>query len=413
MKVIGGAAVKIPLPYFEKLFKHGALRYMDGVAIHPYMPTPEGVERETAALVEMMKKYNNGQAKPIWATEIGTWQDHSPQRAQSASYLTRMYTLLLTQPEVERVYWYLLRDYAEFKIQGLVHGEDDPMGRYTPVVCYAAYANLVLQLHRAQFVRREATDSRTRVYRFDKDDRSVWVCWSTFGPAKLAFAASEPLRVVDMVGGEQELKPVGGQVEVPASDPPVYVVGAKSAVTAVRELPRKDEVLADSVRDFSGTQGQGNWTYGYCVSNRDGSAPYAPGDVKPMFWEASQGDWDDRWQGPGQWFSIGEAGASPAAKGSGQMWTVRRWTSDTAGPVHIVASVKHGQPKGDGVGCKIFLDGKELFSKLVAPKSSIDIDLSPTIQKGSRLDFVITPGPGIDSNFDATSCRITILSPCK
>ena len=75
--------------------------------------------------------------------------------------------------------------------------------------------------------------------------------------------------------------------------------------------------------------------------------------------------------------------------------------------------VKHGQAKGDGIGCKVFLDGKELFSKLLAPKTGAEIDLSPAVRKGSRLDFIITPGPGLDSSFDSTGFRITILTAPK
>ena len=31
------------------------------------------------------------------------------------------------------------------------------------------------------------------------------------------------------------------------------------------------------------------------------------------------------------------------------------------------------------------------------------------MKKGSQLDFIVTPGPGLDSSFDATGFRVTIL----
>jgi hypothetical protein len=411
VQVIGGAAVKVPLPYFEKMFKLGALQYMDGIAVHPYQPTPEGVERELAALVELMQKYHHGQARGIWVTECGTWEDQSDERASAASYLVRMYTLLLTQPEVQRIYWYLLRDYAQFKNLGLVHGDQDPMGKYTPVAGYPAFANLVQQLYQARFVQRESTDSRTRIYRFDKADRSIWVCWSTSGTAQLLFTTGSPLRLVDMVGAEKPLMPVHGQAAVSAGAFPIYVVADPSAVTAVRELPRKDQVLADSVRDFSDTQGQAGWTYGYYQSNRDGSASYVPANVKPMNWAASKGDWEDRWQGPGENYSISASGTHPSAIAGGQAWTIRRWTSNTQGQVHITVALQHGQKKGDGVGCKVFLDDTQVYSQLIAPGDSADIDLSATVKQGTHVDFAVTPGPGIDNSFDACGFQATILTP--
>src|SRR5262249_54112959 len=40
--VAGGAAVPIPLDYFDNLFRQGALDAMDAVVIHPYRKIPEG-----------------------------------------------------------------------------------------------------------------------------------------------------------------------------------------------------------------------------------------------------------------------------------------------------------------------------------------------------------------------------------
>jgi hypothetical protein len=416
VQVVGGAMVKIPLPYSEKLFKQGALKYMDGIAVHPYEPTPEFADREIRQFVDLMKKYNNGAAKPIWVTECGTWDDGSVERARAAGYLVRMYTVLLAQPEVQRVYWYLARDFQEFKSMGLVHGDDSPMGKYTPVMSYVAYANLIQQLHHAKPVRREATDSRTCAYRFERDGRDIWVCWSTFEATGLNFKAAAPVRVVDLVGGVRQVAPQAGQVTVTAADVgasgfPVYVVAERGVVTAMTEVPRKDQILADSVWDFSGQQGKANWTYGYYGSNKDGSAPYAPDKIELMNWVPSPGDWEDRWFGPSQWFCISQGAASPAAINKGQGWTVRRWTSDRSGLIHVVGHAGHGDTHGDGVCVKVFLDGKEVFTKLLSHKSETNIDLNATVAKGSRLDFVVTPGPGVDASYDATGFRVTILTP--
>ena len=46
-----------------------------------------------------------------------------------------------------------------------------------------------------------------------------------------------------------------------------------------------------------------------------------------------------------------------------------RWTSDQSGPLHVLWPAKCDAAGGDGVGVKVFLDGKELFSKLLPPKT--------------------------------------------
>ncbi|HOF18081.1 MAG TPA: glycosyl hydrolase, partial [Phycisphaerae bacterium] len=400
------------LPYLEKLFQRGALKYMDAVAVHPYQ-SPESVEQNVAELVALMKKHNGGKAKPIWATETSYMHDHTTQRVEAASHMVRMFTLLQTQPAVERIYWYLCCDYRkEFARLGLVHSDVDPMGKYTPVATYPAYANLVRRFHRAKFARREATDSRTRVYRFDKPGETLWVCWSTFETAELVLSAGGPVRRVSLVGGDETLAPTGGKIRVPVGETPFYLVAGEGVVTAVAETPRNDEVLADSARDFSGTQGAGGWSYFYYVSNQDGSAPYQPEKVQPMKWLPSPGDWADMWTGPAKWYTISAGGAQPAVLDGAQGWTVLRWTSDTDGPVHLIVKLRRGR-NGDGVGCKIFLDGKEIHSKHLPPGATESIDLTPTVHKGSRVDFVVTPGPALDSNHDSATLRATILTPPK
>ena len=128
MTVLGGAAVPIPLDYYRQLFEHGALNSMDAVVIHPYRRQPEGVEEQIESLRQLMARY--GTPKPIWATEFSDLPDMKKSRDDVARYLVRMSTLLLAA-HVERLYWYLLRDYQEFTGLGLLHDESSPT-RYAP-----------------------------------------------------------------------------------------------------------------------------------------------------------------------------------------------------------------------------------------------------------------------------------------
>ena len=411
VQVLGGAMVKIPMPYCEKLFKAGALKYMDGIVVHPYEGTPEFMEPEIRQFVDLMKKYNHGQAKPIWVTEFGTWQDQSVGRAHAASYLLKANTVMLAQPEVARTYWYLARDYDEFKTMGLVHSDVDPMGKYTPVISYPVFAVMARELFDAAPKGREAADSRTRVFRFDKAGETVWVCWSMVRTADLVFQAGSPLTKINMVGGEETLPLQDGKVTVQVGDEPVYIV-AKGAAS-VTESPRSDKIIADSIAGFSSQQGGNGWSYAWYASNGDGSAPYNPDGLQMMKWLPSTGDWFDSWAGPGQWFKLSEVGAQPSAGNGGQYWAVRRWTSTFDGPVHVVGDVDHDDPHGDGIGCNIYLDGRQIFSRLIPAKGRENIDLNLTVKPGSKLDFAITPGPGTDANFDSSGFHASILTPSR
>ena len=287
--VLGGASVLVPLPWFEDLFGHGALDFMDALVIHPYRSVPEGVEKDVAALRDLTARNNHGRGpKPIWATECGQGDASDPARPEMARYLVRLLTLLRSAG-VERVYWYLMRDYNEFHT-GLVRSDHDPLGRYTPTAAYPAYANLIQLLRGAEPVRREPTDLRTRLYLFRRADGSeLRVAWSTTPPSRLALSTDAPLTVTDLMGNALVYPPEDGVVQLTVDNNPVYLAGR---VTAVRETGR-DVLLADSADGFSGSQGtaDGAWSYGYF----DGDpAAYQPDAVQPMSW--TRNSWGYRWQ---------------------------------------------------------------------------------------------------------------------
>ncbi len=397
VRVLGGASVLTPLPWFEDLFGHGALDFMDAIVIHPYRGVPEGVEKDVAALRDLAANYNHGQGpKPIWATECGDGDNAHAGRPDMARYLVRLLTLLRSAG-VERVYWYLMRDYNKFTT-GLVHSDKDPLGRYTPTAAYPAYATLNRVLGASTPVRREATDPRTRMYLFHRPDgRELRVAWSTAGSAPLVLDADAPLVVTDLMGGTRTLKPTGGTVRLTVDENPVYVAGA---VTAVRE-DRRDVLLADSTDGFSGSQGDadGTWSYGFY----DGDpAAYAPDAVRPMTW--TRHPWGYRWQGPYPFAEIDVDNTHPSAHGGRPVWTVRRWRSGAAGAARITGTAgRAAGAGGDGTGLKVLVDGKEMFARTVgAPggPASVSCDLPVTLQAGTRVDFAATPGPGTNIDFD-------------
>jgi hypothetical protein len=221
MTVLGGAAVPIPLDYFGKLFEKGALDAMDAVVIHPYRRQPEGVEQQIASLRQLMTRY--GTAKPIWATEFGDLADMRKSRDDVARYLVRMSVLLLSA-KVDRLYWYLMRDYQEFTGLGLVRDETDPLGRYTPTPAYAAYATLIHQLDGAGFVRREPSDPATRIYLFANGKSEIRVLWSALPGATYALASEKALQRVGITGDEKLLTPQNGRVTVSLDQNPFYLI---------------------------------------------------------------------------------------------------------------------------------------------------------------------------------------------
>lgn len=412
--VAGGACVPLPLPWFQDLFADGALDYMDVADIHPYVDPPEGLETNLAALQALMAQYNHGNGpKPIWATECGYVDPVNPGRQAMASYLVRLLTLMRTA-NVERMYWYLLYDVADSQ-SGLLRAPDDALGRYAPTSGYPAYANLIRQLYKADFVRRENTDGRTRFYLFNRatDHQEVRVLWSTTGTAQMVLSASAPLTVINLMGEATSVTPRNGLAAVVADLNPVFVVGP---VSAVREVGR-DRLVADSIRDFSGTQGTGagTWFYGYYDGDIQAyAANHRSASFKAMTYTRASAEYN--WTAPYYSALVDANGAHPSTRPVDpanpvdytQVWCVRRWQSNVAGTAHITGSVDRSSTFGDGTVAKVIVDGAEFYSGMVTSNGGAKVDFSAPIQAGSVVDFVVTPGPGNDLNYDYVSFPVQI-----
>lgn len=414
VRVLGGAAVLIPLPYLREVFRLGGLEHMDGVVVHPYRGKPEGVERELMALKELVERYSGGVRKPIWVTEFGRHDDSPGGRQRSASYLVRMATLLLSQ-NVERMYWYLMRDYLDFQSMGLVRDQDSSFGRYAPAPAYVAYANLIRQLSGARYLRREPTDPRTHVHVFERSGEEIRVSWSTAPAARVDYETRSPLPVVDIVGDERTVHPANGMVSLVLTEDPIFVAGP---VRAVREQ-RRESILAWSEQDFSDGQGAGAWQYGHYDGDGAGqgdgiepTGPYTDDDFELL--EPTEDAWGWHWGdqrlGPIQ---ISEDGAHPSAVEDRAVWAVRRWVSDVAGTLQISGTIA-SSTQGDGIRAAILVDGVEVFSADVGGpdgRTRVDYAIAPVVEEGARIDFAVTPGPGTDVDFDATEFTALITLP--
>jgi hypothetical protein len=413
VKVLGGAAVHIALPYLREVFRSGGLDHMDAVVVHPY-GSEEGIERKLAALQELIERHSGGVRKPIWVTEFGRW-DYSPEgRRRNASYLVRMATLLLSA-DVERMYWYLMRDYINFQTMGLVRDQDSPFGRYAPAPAYVTFANLIRQLSGASYLRREPTDPRTHVHVFERDGEEIRVSWSTAPEARLSYETSSPLTVVDIVGVERTVHPVEGAVSLVLTDDPVYL---KGPVLGVREH-RREAILAWSQPDYGDVQGAGGWHYGHYDGDGEGrgsgmgpTGAYTDDDFELLVAaeDAWEGYWGDPKLGP---IAVRQDGAHPSAVEGRAVWAVRRWVSDVAGTVQISGAIG-GDDEGDGTRAAILVDGTEVFSADVGGPDgpeSLEYAIAAVVKEGSVVDFAVTPGPGTNVDFDSTSFTALITVP--
>ncbi len=236
--VVGGALYFADLPWFEALFKQGALAFMDAVSDHPYtvlnMTAPElqGLPEQLQAVQQLIKRYNHGQAKPLWISEFG-WTSAFLRLSDSkqAAYLVRGAVLALSAG-AQKLFWYdFLNDGSDSTRSQQNFGlfrRPDAQGRYTPKPAYVAYAVLARTLAGRSFLQREAIAWGIYDERFSGDLR---VLWSTPFPLQVALSTSQPLQVVNMTGARTLYRPINGRIVLRLSAEPLYVLGPVSAIT--------------------------------------------------------------------------------------------------------------------------------------------------------------------------------------
>lgn len=144
--------------------------------------------------------------------------------------------------------------------------------------------------------------------------------------------------------------------------------------------------VADSVKGFSGTQGQCGWSYGYLAA---GAEPFIALTVYSTTQDYPSPIWQESKSHP-PWVLVYPDSQHP--NGSPAQWTDRRWTSTVAGSVSIRGHVvKNNEVGGDGITAYVRVAGVDLWNATIAYNDTIgkDFDLSADVQVGTTIEFLV------------------------
>jgi len=226
LTLLGGTSNAIPTGFLIRLFRAGALDFVDAVAVHPYRDQPEGVERELARLTGAMAAI--GKFRPIWVTEFS----REFARPQDAAPFYLKSIALMEGAGVRHHLWYALADQPAFPTMGLVRFD----GTEKPAAAAFRFAAQVLA-PRGPARRIDHGDPALYHYAFGPDAHLVWG-----GPRTLSAQAgsSGPLNFFRADG-----TPVADPAMV--SDEPLVITGAFTLTFG------PPQVLADSTYGFSET----------------------------------------------------------------------------------------------------------------------------------------------------------------
>jgi hypothetical protein len=178
-------------------------------------------------------------------------------------------------------------------------------------------------------------------------------------------------------------------------------------------------ILADSVADFSPTQGNNGWYYGYYdqtvygpvfqVSDFQLMAQYLtnpyPGDIvlNHPSWMVQDGTyWTQLWANGAQ----PNGAVTSTGRRSEEQLTDLRWESDYSGEIEIVghfAKIDTSQ-NSEGVTGIVYMNGTQIWSQYINGQdgTGVNYDISLAVQAGDVFDFQISPWQSTDWNDSTT-----------
>jgi hypothetical protein len=163
-------------------------------------------------------------------------------------------------------------------------------------------------------------------------------------------------------------------------------------------------VVADSVADFSGTQGGNGWFYGYYDRGADGDHRYGPEDFRPFpratgpwgrdnFWTGDAWDWPS---GNPPWTRISATDCQPNSLNPGpEQWVVRRWRSGVAGALTARFHLALAEDVcGSSVTARVYHNSRPVYAWTLRPHDLAGVDgevFLPEVARGDNLDFALAP----------------------
>lgn len=220
---------------------------------------------------------------------------------------------------------------------------------------------------------------------------------------EVLIASSEPAASGSSSGGTTAGTDAGGSTAGTGTAGTAELpVGGEGGVVTPPEPPR---LLADSVADFSLTQGERGWSYGYDSGSLDTFTLLNLKSVITSYKPASNDVWECWATNTAHWTQIFQIGAHPNGTETSTpsnavlQRAVRRWTSTFAGDVTISGEVaKIDLLASNGIDAFVYVDGERIYNTFIAGDDGGGraYRVVATLQVDSTVDFVLDPHEGAD-----------------
>jgi len=241
-KIIGLNTLRWEWSRQEKIWGGlGGLKYVYAVGVHPYGTAPHGGPRPEKVfgigdltcmlrLDDLIRRYNGGKPKKIWASEFGLETTHGEPNCvtweEQANYTARMITQFKTLKDFVRLNHLLWRDNYPADMQ---YG-------------FFSYYNQPKPLAAAL-----ETQQNVRAYLFEqKDGRQMLAAWSVEEADRLVLPVQcDSVEMMDLMGVYHTLEAQQGRLHLDLTESPVFLTPAAGNLIAdrwVQALTRYREI---------------------------------------------------------------------------------------------------------------------------------------------------------------------------
>jgi hypothetical protein len=234
------------LSWSEKIFRQGAFPYLDVLSFHRYTDGRPGDTLPTATrsyiegLSTLMKKYGGRAEKPIWETESGVMYPETNYQNikeivsgyalpadEGPAFLVRNYIHLLSSGVEKWFYYHMFVSRQSDRREGTGFFEWD--GSPRPLaVAYGVLSNII---DGCVFTKSIQSDDRVAGAVFENDFKRVTLLWrkGAFSLPTLNFPLKfkNKMKLVDIMGNERNPIKQDGQLLIPLSKNPVYLIERK------------------------------------------------------------------------------------------------------------------------------------------------------------------------------------------
>jgi len=243
-KIIGLNTSKFDWGRQKVVWGLGGLKYVYAVGVHPYCgpslgsAKPEKVHgtgnlMSMLRLDDMIRRYNNGEPKKIWASEVGydtrRGKPHAVTWEEQANYMARMVIEFKTMDNFGKIHYHIPVDSA------IGHCGIFTL-KWQPKPLAVSFHSVAERMTGVKWLKTLETSENVRAYIFEqKDGRQMLAAWSVEGPDQFTLPVQcDAVELMDLMGVYHAVETPDGVLALDLTESAVFITPSNGELLADR-----------------------------------------------------------------------------------------------------------------------------------------------------------------------------------